>query len=47
VLALALAVRGRLALDFGLGVALYGGPLALVVLWPEPAFVLVLLVACG
>ncbi len=45
--ALTLAARGRLALDFGLGVALYGGPLALVALWAEPGFVLALLVVCG
>ncbi|MBA3243944.1 MAG: MFS transporter [Actinobacteria bacterium] len=46
-LALTLAVRGRLALDFGLGVALYGAPLALVAIWTEPAFVLALLVVSG
>ena len=45
--ALTLAARGRLALDFGLGVALYGGPLALVALTSEPAVVLALLVVCG
>jgi len=45
--ALTLAARGRLALDFGLGVALYGGPLALIALSGEPAVVLALLVVCG
>ncbi len=45
--ALTLAARGRLALDFGLGVALYGGPLALVALWTEPGFALLLLFFCG
>lgn len=45
--ALMLAARGRLALDFGLGVALYGAPLALVALWREPAAALLLLGISG
>lgn len=45
--ALMLAARGRLALDFGLGVALYGAPLALVALWREPAAALLLLGVSG
>ncbi len=47
VLALALAMRGRLATDFALGVALYGGPLALVVVWQEPLAALVLMALVG
>lgn len=47
VLALALAMRGRLATDFALGVALYGGPLALVVVWQEPVAALVLMGLVG
>jgi MFS family permease len=46
-LALALAVRQRLASDFALGVALYGAPLAALVLWQEPAVALVLMVVVG
>ncbi len=46
-LALALAMRGRLATDFALGVALYGGPLALVVVWQEPLAALVLMALVG
>ena len=46
-LALALAMRGRLATDFALGVALYGGPLALVVVWQEPWAALVLMALVG
>jgi MFS family permease len=34
--ALVLATRGRLAGDFGVGVALFGLPLALVAAWPSP-----------
>ncbi len=45
--ALLLAARGRLALDFGLGVALYGGPLALVAVWGSPAAALLLLAVSG
>jgi MFS family permease len=47
VLALALAMRGRLATDFALGVALYGAPLALVVVWQEPLAALVLMGLVG
>ena len=47
VLALALAMRGRLATDFALGVALYGGPLALVVVWKEPWAALALMALVG
>ncbi len=46
-LALALAMRGRLATDFALGVALYGAPLALVVVWQEPLAALVLMGLVG
>ncbi|HWN22769.1 MAG TPA: MFS transporter, partial [Gaiellaceae bacterium] len=46
-LALALAMRGRLATDFALGVALYGAPLALVVVWQEPLAALVLMALVG
>jgi len=46
-LALALAMRGRLATDFALGVALYGAPLALVVVWQEPVAALVLMALVG
>lgn len=45
--ALGLAGRRRLAGDFALGVALYGAPLAAVVLWEEPAFALLLMALCG
>ena len=47
VLALALAMRGRLATDFALGVALYGAPLALVVVWQEPLAALALMALVG
>jgi hypothetical protein len=47
VLALALAMRGRLATDFALGVALYGAPLALVVVWQEPWAALLLMALVG
>lgn len=47
ILALALAMRGRLATDFALGVALYGGPLALVVVWEEPLAALALMALVG
>jgi MFS family permease len=47
VLALALAMRGRLATDFALGVALYGAPLALVVVWQEPVAALALMGLVG
>ena len=47
VLALALAMRGRLATDFALGVALYGAPLALVVVWQEPLAALLLMALVG
>lgn len=46
-LALALAMRGRLATDFALGVALYGAPLALVVAWQEPWAALLLMALVG
>jgi MFS family permease len=47
VVALALAVRQRLALDFAVGVALYGAPLAVLVAWPEPAVALLLMCVIG
>ena len=47
VVALALAMRRRLAMDFALGVALYGGPLALVVVWQEPLAALALMGLVG
>jgi MFS family permease len=43
----ALAGRRRLAGDLGLGVLLWGGPLALVALWSNFAFVLVLFAIVG
>ncbi|MBA3347014.1 MAG: MFS transporter [Actinobacteria bacterium] len=46
-LALALAMRGRLAADFALGVALYGAPLALVGVWQEPWVALLLMAVVG
>jgi MFS family permease len=46
-LALALALRGRLARDFALGVALYGAPFALVVVWQEPVAALLLMAVVG
>jgi predicted MFS family arabinose efflux permease len=45
--ALGLASRLRLAGDFATGLVLFGGPLALLAVWPEPAAALVLLVAVG
>lgn len=45
--ALMLATRGRLAVDFGLGVLLWSAPLLLIVAWPELAPVLVVMVVLG
>lgn len=39
--------RGRLAADFGLGVLLFGLPLALIATWKSEGFVLLLLAAVG
>ncbi|HET7045203.1 MAG TPA: MFS transporter [Gaiellaceae bacterium] len=44
---LALSARGRLAGDFGLGVALFGLPLVLLGAWPSPAVALVALGVLG
>lgn len=45
--ALVLATRGRLAGDFGLGVALFGLPLVLVAAWPSPWTAAVALAVVG
>jgi MFS family permease len=45
--AAALVGRRRLAADFGLGIFIWGVPLALVAVWPNQAFVLVLLAVVG
>src|SRR4051794_100803 len=47
VIVLALAARGRLAGDFGLGVALFGLPLVLIGIWPSPAMALLALGLLG
>jgi len=47
VIVLALAARGRLAGDFGVGVALFGLPLVLIAAWPSPATALVALGLLG
>jgi MFS family permease len=47
VLALALAMRQRLTLDFAVGVALYGAPLAVIVAWQEPFVALLLMCVIG
>jgi MFS family permease len=47
VLAAALVGRGRLAGDFGLGIVLWGLPLVVIGLWPEPAVALVALALIG
>jgi MFS family permease len=47
VVALALIARGRLASDFMFGIVLWGVPLALIGLWPEPAVALLLLGLVG
>jgi MFS family permease len=47
VVALALIARGRLASDFMFGIVLWGVPLALIGVWPEPAFALLLLGLVG
>src|SRR4029453_7904850 len=39
--------RGRLATDFGLGVLLFGLPLALIATWKSEGFALLLLAAVG
>ncbi|MGH3033479.1 MAG: cyclic nucleotide-binding domain-containing protein, partial [Gaiellaceae bacterium] len=44
---LALVGRRRLAADFGAGLVLWGVPIALIGLWPEPAVALVLLGVVG
>jgi MFS family permease len=46
-IALTLAARQRLAVDFALGVALYGAPLAALVLWQEPAVALLFMCVIG
>lgn len=47
VLAAALVGRGRLAGDFGLGIFIWGVPIALVAVWPNQVFALVLLGIVG
>jgi MFS family permease len=47
VVALALIARRRLASDFMLGIVLWGVPLALIGVWPEPAVALLLLGLVG
>jgi MFS family permease len=47
VVALALLARRRLASDFMFGIVLWGVPLALIGLWPEPAVALLLLALVG
>jgi MFS family permease len=47
VVALALLARRRLASDFMFGIVLWGVPLALIGVWPEPAVALVLLALVG
>jgi MFS family permease len=45
--AAALVGRGRLAADFGVGIFIWGLPIALVAVWPNQAFALVLLGVVG
>jgi MFS family permease len=45
--AAALVGRSRQAADFGLGIFIWGVPIALVAIWPTQAFVLVLLAVVG
>ena len=45
--ALMLAQRGRLAVDFGVGVALWSLPLLLIAVWPQLGMVLVVMVLLG
>jgi MFS family permease len=45
--AAALVGRGRQAADFGVGIFIWGIPIALVAVWPNQAFVLVLLAVVG
>ncbi len=45
--AAALVGRGRQAADFGLGIFIWGVPIALVAIWPNQVFVLVLLAVVG
>jgi MFS family permease len=45
--AAALVGRGKLAADFGLGIFVWGIPIALVAIWPNQAFALVLLAIVG
>jgi MFS family permease len=45
--AAALVGRGRQAADFGIGIFIWGIPIALVAVWPNQAFVLVLLAVVG
>ena len=47
VAAAALVGRGRQAADFGLGIFVWGVPIALVAIWPNQAFALVLLAVVG
>jgi MFS family permease len=45
--AAALVGRGRQAADFGVGIFIWGVPIALVAIWPNQVFVLVLLAVVG
>ncbi|MSO87551.1 MAG: MFS transporter [Acidimicrobiia bacterium] len=45
--ALVLATRGRLAVDFGVGVVLWSAPLLLIVVWPRLGPVLVVMAILG
>jgi MFS family permease len=45
--AFALLARRRLAADFMIGILLWGAPLILIGIWPEPAVVLILLALVG
>jgi MFS family permease len=47
IVALALLARRRLASDFMFGIVLWGAPLALLGVWPEPALALLLLALVG
>ena len=47
VVALALIARGRLASDFMFGIVLWGSPLVLIGIWPEPAVALLMLALVG
>lgn len=47
VVAAALVGKGRLAVNFGVGILLWGGPLMLVALWPSAAVVLLAMALMG